>query len=113
MRKLLLGAAAALGGYFLFFHKSPRYLGDKAQVGDDVFVPLSTAAGIPGIPGGAGQVVVHVTSTTGNDVLAGPVTGYAMPGSPAFVPLPQASAPISVMRGAVTAILRQGRTVGL
>jgi hypothetical protein len=112
MKTILLWGAAALGAGYLLLHKAARFLGDKAKVGDDVFVPVSAAtAAAPGLPAGLGSVMIHVTSSVGSDVLTGPITGGQIAGAPNFIPLPAPTAPVSVQRAAVVGILRNGKSV--
>jgi hypothetical protein len=112
--RFLLSAALAAGAAYLVVKYSVRYLGDKAKVGDDVFVPVTPGAPtIPGLPAGIGQYMVHVTGTSGGDVLTGQITGFSMAGAANFLPLPQGM-PMqvaSVDRSNVTGILRNGAAV--
>lgn len=112
---LLLGGLglAGLGLYYLG-GKPARFLGDKAAVGDEVFVPIAAGGvGFPGVPPQAGQLVVRVQSVSGPDVLIGPVVGFALAGaSPVgFVPIPPGEQLASVNRSSVTAIRRGGALV--
>lgn len=113
MNPLLL-LALGLGAAYVLWPKA-RYLGDKAVVGDDVFVPIAPGgAGFPGLPAEAGQVVVRVTDAQ-KDVLTGPVVGYALAGAPAVgyasITVPPGTPPASVNRSAVTAIRRGDKLV--
>lgn len=109
LRKMLLPVAALAGVGYLLLHK--RLLGDKARIGDDVFVPVDPRSpAAPLLPAGVAQVVVHVTGTSGSDVLTGVITGGALAGAANFLPVGGAT-PASVNRSTVTAILRNGVTV--
>ena len=109
LRKMLLPVAALAGVGYLLLHKAS--IGSKARIGDDVFVPVDPRSpATPLLPPGIAQVVVHVTGTSGSDVLTGFVSGAAAAGAANFVPV-AGNTPASVSRANVTAILRNGQTV--
>lgn len=112
----LLPVGLAAGVAYFVLHNSVRYLGDRAKVGDDVLVPVGVGSpAVPGLPAGATQVMVHVTSTSGADVLVGTVTGFTTTGLGGVIPVPAGTVtvPASVDRGVVTGILRNGQTVSV
>lgn len=112
MNPLLLAALAFGVGYFLL-RKPARFIGDKAQAGDEVFVNVAQLGGpVPGLPANVGQVVVKVTATSAETV-TGPVTGFALTGAANFVPTPTPIGPIPVSRAAIGAVTRNGKTVSL
>jgi hypothetical protein len=107
--KWLLAGAAVIGGY-LALSKPARFLGDKAQIGDDVFLPVGLGPPIQGIPAGTGQIMVHVT-TIGPDTVSGPVTGYSLAGAANFLMLPAPTPPVPIARNSIVGISRNGTTV--
>ena len=114
--RTLLPFAALAGVGYLLFRKTARYLGDRASVGDDVFIPVGAdAPAVPNLPAGANQVMIHVTGTTGADLLSGEVAGFSAAGLGGFMPLPAGLPryPATVDRSKVTGILRDGKTVTL
>ena len=103
----------ALGLYYVGMQKPARFLGDKAALRDQVFVPIAPGGpgtGVPGVPAGASQIVVRVDRVVGADILEGPVVGFALPGAAGFIPLPPTGSP-SIDRRNVLSILRNGQTV--
>jgi hypothetical protein len=113
---LALGAAVLGVGYMLL-HKTARFIGDKALVGDDAYVPLASVASpelqaaMRLFPAG-GFVDLKVSSVT-PETLNGTVVAYVvhqLP-TPQVVPLTIPIGPISVARSNVSSVSRGGREV--
>lgn len=113
--KVLLGAAGLLGLGWLLASNSqskPRFVGDEARVGDDVYAPVSSfpTGALPAVfPQGVGYVIQRVTGTMG-DSLTGPIVAYALQDN-IVAQLPQPTAPVVLPRRAVVTIMRNGSRV--
>lgn len=115
---VLLGAAVV--GALVLTRKKSRFLGDKAQVGDEVIVPSSAffqGQPPPGLPVGTTSVGVVVQDAT-DDNLRGPVvsvvTTAPWPGPAGGFQrnqLPTSLGPVMVPRSAVVTVLRNGKAV--
>jgi hypothetical protein len=111
---------AAIAGALILTRKTPRFVGDEAEVGDTVFVPMSSLppGGLPiAFPPQAGAIAMIVDGEgTNPDTLHGRITEWIMHEIPTIVrqPLPTPPGPIAIdnmPRSAVTSVWRGGRQV--
>lgn len=93
----------------LFFDKKARFLGDLAQIGDDVEIPVpnlivnNRSIDANMFPPGTNSVMVYVQGANA-ELLQGPIRAIGA------VPLPAAIGSVVVNRQDVTKIVRQGKT---
>lgn len=114
--KLLPLALLAVGGGVLYslYSTKPRFLGDKARVGDEATVPLSLIAGsvppeVRATIGATDLGIVKITRAT-PDTIEGPVVAMQLPDG-RRVPAPAFPAAFTFPRSSIAALSREGKTV--
>lgn len=123
---LPLGLAAGVVGLLFASRTKARFIGDKAQVGDDVFVPITSLppGSLPAaFPAGAGSVVVRVSAVDPKmagpggvlGVVVGTITDYVIQEIPRIMrlPLPTPVGPVRVPQSLITSVWRGGRELSM
>ena len=109
---LLLGAGVAGLGLYALMRKPARFIGDKAQIGDDAVIPVTRlpAGALPALPQGAGLINIRVNGTT-DATVNGFVTSYIIQELPnrTQVTLPQPIGPIVIPRSGITSVSRNNQ----